>query len=214
MGYFIAFEGIEGCGKSTQVRMAGEKLRLQQMPFAVTEEPGGSNLGKEIRKILLNRTTIEISARAELFLFMADRVQHVCEVISPALNEKKIVLCDRFADATLAYQGSGRGLDRNMIEEMNRFAYGGLKPDLTILFDLPVEVGLARAMERIAAKNQELCEDRFEAEETDFHRRVREGYLCLARRDPQRFLVLDGARDIDSVHGEVWAAIQALIEKK
>ena len=152
MGYFITFEGIEGCGKTTQIRKIGEELKKRRIPFILTEEPGGSGLGKKIRNVLLNRSSVDISAEAELLLFMADRVQHVREVILPALAEDKIVLCDRFSDATVAYQGFGRGLDPDTIERLNRFACGPLNPDLTFLLDIPVEAGLARAMDRIAQR--------------------------------------------------------------
>ncbi len=207
MGYFITFEGIEGCGKTTQIRKVGEELKKKRIPFVLTEEPGGSGLGKKIRKVLLNRSSVDISPQAELLLFMADRAQHVHEVILPAIAEKKIVLCDRFSDATVAYQGFGRGLDLDTIEQLNRFACGPLKPDLTFLLDIPVEAGLARALDRIAQRSAaagEACagtgsEDRFECEATDFHLRVREGYLTLARREPDRFRIIDGSHDIESV---------------
>jgi len=215
MGYFITFEGIEGCGKSTQIRRVGEELARLGIEFVLTEEPGGSDLGKNLRKVLLNRSAVRISAEAELLLFMADRSQHVREIIVPALDGHRIVLCDRFSDATIAYQGFGRGLDLHAIGELNRFACGLLKPDLTLLLDLPVEAGLARAMDRIAqrktgaaAEAASASEDRFECEANDFHLRVREGYLTLARQEPDRFRVVDGSRDIETVFRTIWRVIR------
>ena len=212
MGKLITFEGIEGCGKSTQVAKVKTALISEQIPVTATEEPGGSGIGKTIRTVLLNKTSLAISAEAELFLFMADRAQHIQEVILPALGEDRIVLCDRFADATIAYQGFGRGLDITMIEVLNRYACGELKPDLTFLLDIPVEVGLGRAMDRISRKKDTEREDRFESEAMDFHRRVREGYLSLARREPSRFRIIDGLKPIEDIHAEIWAEIARLIK--
>lgn len=201
MGQFITFEGIEGGGKTTQIRMAGEYLKHHHIPFLITSEPGGTPLGRKIREILLNRGNYEICAEAEVLLFSAARVQHVRDVISPALSEGKIVLCDRFFDSTLVYQGFGRGLDPDFIRKLNDFTSAGLKPDLTIVFDLPIEIGLRRAMERMRAVSA--TEDRFEGEDLEFHRRIREGYLLLAKQEPERFRVIDSAKDIISINREV-----------
>jgi dTMP kinase len=213
MERFITFEGIEGCGKTTQIRMAGEYLGGRRIPFISTAEPGGSALGNRIREILLNRAPYEINAEAEVFLFMAARAQHVRETILPALRENKLVLCDRFSDATLAYQGFGRGLDIDFIRKMNLFAAHSLKPALTILFDLPAEEGLKRARKRIALSGKETqAEDRFERETIEFHKKIRAGYLHLAKDDAQRFRIIDGARDIAVIHHEVCSYLNDIIE--
>jgi dTMP kinase len=202
-GRFITFEGTEGCGKTTQIRMAGEFLRAQNMPCIVTEEPGGTALGAELRKTLLNRATLDLCREAELFLFLADRAQHVREIIRPALREGKWVLCDRFSDATIAYQGFGRGMDPDFIRQMCDLSSDALKPDRTLLFDLPVDVGLRRALDRASRAGNAPAEDRFEREALNFHERVREGYLYLARQEPERFRVIDGGKAITDIFREV-----------
>ena len=212
MERLITFEGIEGCGKTTQIRMAGDFLGQRRVPFIITAEPGGSALGNRIREILLNRGPYEINAEAEVFLFMAARAQHVRETIIPALSDDKLVLCDRFSDATQAYQGFGRGLDSDFIRQINVFASASLKPAMTILFDLPAEEGLGRARKRIALNGKEAsAEDRFEQETLEFHRNIREGYLSLAHEEPERFRIIDGSRDISAVHREVCAHLEAFI---
>ena len=211
MGTFVTFEGIEGCGKSTQLKRVAEALRSRRISFAATEEPGGSGIGRKIRSLLLNRSQVEISPEAELLLFMADRAQHIQEMIRPALEQNRFVLCDRFADATVAYQGFGRGLDIPLINRLNRFACGDLKPDLTFLFDLPVEIGLTRATARMAGEKPALREDRFESEALEFHRRVRDGYLRLATKDAKRFRIIDAAQSIDRVYAQVWSEIERVI---
>ncbi|MFH1080528.1 MAG: dTMP kinase [Pseudomonadota bacterium] len=212
MKAFITFEGIEGCGKTTQIRMAGDDLRRRRVPVLVTEEPGGAALGKYIRKLLLNRGECRIDAKAELLLFAAARAQHVQEVILPALAAARVVLCDRFSDATLAYQGFGRGLDLEFIKSLNHFSAEALEPDLTILFDLPEEVGLGRAIDRIARLEGAAREDRFEQEDLAFHRKIRNGYLSLAGEKPGRFRVIDATRDLQVIHQEVCAMIGAVIQ--
>ena len=212
MKAFITFEGIEGCGKTTQIRMARDDLRRRRIPVLVTEEPGGAALGKHIRKLLLNQGECRIDAKAELLLFAAARAQHVHEVIRPALAADRVVLCDRFFDATLAYQGFGRGLNLEFIKSLNHFSAAALAPDLTILFDLPVEVGLERAIDRIARLEGTAREDRFEREERAFHQKVRDGYLSLAEEEPGRFHVIDATRDLQTIHQEVCAMIGAAIQ--
>lgn len=211
MGFFITFEGIEGCGKTTQIKMAGEYLSSKHIPFIITEEPGGVPLGLEIRKILLNESSFAICAESEVFLFSAARSQHVRDVILPTLKENKIVLCDRFSDATIAYQGFGRGLDIHFIQKINETSTGKLKPDMTLLFDAPVEVGLKRALRRISRFEGVSKEDRFEREDLIFHEKVRGGYLSLARNEPERFKIIDGTKSIDEVHREVCSHISTLI---
>jgi dTMP kinase len=203
MGPFITFEGSEGCGKSTQLGLAASWLMARGLPVLVTAEPGGTPLGRKIREILLNRGSSPIGAEAELLLFAAARAQHVREGILPALREGKWVLCDRFSDATLAYQGFGRGLDAAFIGALNAFSACSLIPDLTLLFDLPVEVGLARAKRRVTGVEPEAAEDRFEQEDCAFHNRVRRGYRTLAAAEPARFRIIDGAADVETVQAEV-----------
>ncbi len=211
MRRFVTFEGIEGCGKTTQIRLAALWLKERGIPFLTTAEPGGTPLGLKIREILLNRGAWTIGAEAELLLFAAARAQHVRETILPALAEDRWVLCDRFADATLAYQGFGRGLDRAFIRTLNAFSALTLRPDMTILFDTPVETGLDRARKRTAGIRPEAAEDRFEQEERAFHERIREGYLTLAAEDPERFRIIDGAAGIDTIHAGVCRHLAALV---
>ncbi|HVO67374.1 MAG TPA: dTMP kinase [Syntrophales bacterium] len=215
MGRFISFEGIEGCGKTTQIKLAGEYLKQNNIPFIITEEPGGTPIGRRVREILLNKGAgEEICKETEILLFSAARAQHVKDVIIPALKKGTVVLCDRFYDATIAYQGFGRGLDINFILFLNDFSSSNTKPDLTFLFDLPVEVGLKRAVNRISRMKEGLAEDRFEREDLEFHRRVRAGYLFLARQDDKRFMIIDSARDIETIHREVCVHLSAFIDKK
>jgi dTMP kinase len=188
---FITFEGIEGCGKSTQVRRLAKRLEQLSISFVVTLEPGGTSVGHLIRRILLDSRNSDLSPLAELFLYEADRAQHVEEIIEPALRGKKWVLCDRYYDATLAYQGYARRQDLALIEDLNHKASHGIKPDITFLFDCPVEVGIKRAVKRNEYMNQE-GQDRFERENMEFHDSVRKGYLAMAAKENSRFFVLDG----------------------
>lgn len=213
----ITFEGIEGSGKTTQMKLTGSFLRRRRVSFFMTEEPGGTPMGRRIREILLNRAPEEnICTEAEILLFSAARAQHVRMAILPALKEGKLVLCDRFYDATIAYQGFGRGANIRFIKELNDFSSPGLKPGMTILFDLPVETGLKRAMDRISllkeSSKDAVLEDRFEREELEFHQRVREGYLSLAREEPERFRIIDSAAGIQTVHGQVCDLISDFIK--
>ncbi len=202
MAKFITFEGGDGTGKTTQIRFAESYLRGQNLACGSTREPGGTELGTLIRKVLLDFGATDIAAPAELFLYLADRAQHTHQVIAPALAENKIVLCDRFTDSTLAYQGYGRGIDLDWLRRLNDTASGGLRPDLTLLFDCSPEAGLARAADR---RNRfgEISEDRFEREELEFHRRIRSGFLKIAMQEPQRFRVIDASCDIKAVEERV-----------
>ncbi len=184
MGLFITFEGGEGCGKSTQSRLLLKELGQQDIPAVLTHEPGGTALGDEIRKALKRKRDSFISPQAELFLLAASRVQLLAEIIRPALEEDKVVVCDRFTHSTLVYQGYGRGLDLTIVETVNNIATQDLKPDLTILLDISPEQGLAR---------KRSLKDRFELEDLSFHRRVREGYLKIAAAEPDRWLVIDAS---------------------
>ncbi|MCX5770219.1 MAG: dTMP kinase [Candidatus Hydrogenedentes bacterium] len=199
-GFFITFEGVEGCGKSTQVRRLQERLVRLGRDVVVTREPGGTPVAEAIRSILLDCAHAGMRPMTELLLYAAARAQHVAEVIAPALDAGKTVLCDRFADSTTAYQGAGRGVEPETVAVAHRLATGGVWPDITIVLDVPVELGLARA-------NASCGPDRIEQESIEFHRRVREGFLALARQDPRRVLVIDGTGSEDEVADEVASAI-------
>ncbi len=203
MAFFITFEGIEGCGKTTQESRLAETLAERGYPVVVTREPGGCAIAEQIRAILLDAENRALVPLAELLLYAAARAQHVEEVIRPALDSGKIVICDRFTDATAAYQGYGRSLDLDLIDRLNRLATGGFSPDLTILLDCPEEVGLSRAMARINSAEGGVREERFEQESIAFHRMVRRGYLRLAAAEPERFVVLDGTRGIEETAAAV-----------
>ena len=203
MKKFITFEGIEGSGKSTQIKLVAEYLVEKKIPYIVTQEPTGTDIGRKIGSILFNREHYYMCAEAEIFLFCAARAQHVREIIMPALEQNKVVLCDRFSDATYAYQGDGRGLDREFIKLINDYSAMRLKPDMTLLFDLPVEIGLQRATDRNNRLDQPSAADRFERENIDFHRRIRDGYLNILKNDPGRFRLIDANRDIKVIQQEV-----------
>lgn len=198
MSTFISFEGIEGSGKSTQISLLAEYLSKQGLPFISTREPGGSDIGKEIRKLLLSTKNSEITSRTELLLYAADRAQHVEQVIKPALADGKIVLCDRFSDATIAYQGYARGLDLELIHSLNLLATEGIKPDTTYLIDCPLKISIKRALKRGEAEGSD--EMRFEQEALSFHSKVLEGYKEIARSEPERVAVIDGSMSINDIH--------------
>jgi dTMP kinase len=200
---FITFEGIEGSGKSTQIKLVAGYLAKKNIPFVVTQEPSGTDIGRKIGGILFNREHHDMCAETEMFLFCAARAQHVREIIMPALEQNKVVLCDRFSDATYAYQGAGRGLDPEFIRLINDYSAMGLKPDLTLLFDLPVEIGLQRATDRNNLLKEPSSIDRFEREKIDFHQRIREAYLGLLRNDTGRFRLIDANRDVNAIQEEV-----------
>ena len=201
---FITFEGGDGSGKTTQIRRLEEYLKSKGHSCVVTHQPGGTPLGQMIRKMLLEVDAAPIAAPAELFLYLADRAQHVFEIIAPALEKGEIVLCDRYTDSTLAYQGYGRGLDLQILRDLNAIANGGVQPGLTLLFDCPVEIGLGRAVKRqaLAGKNA-IQNDRFEREQTDFHEKVRAGFLDLARGEAERFRVIDATQSAERIAAEV-----------
>jgi len=187
---FITFEGVEGSGKTTQIQRLKKYLTQKGIPCKVTREPGGVPIGEKVRKILLNPDHHEMVPTTELLLYEAARAQHVKEVIKPFLKKEGIVLCDRFSDATLAYQGYGRRIDLKWIDRLNRLVSQGIKPDVTFLLDCPSDVGLKRALQRNRTLKQER-EERFEREEIQFHRRVRKGYLTIAKKEPWRVKVID-----------------------
>ena len=210
MGYFITFEGVEGCGKTTQIKLLSELLAARGMHAVLTREPGGCPIADKIRSILLDAENRALSPLAELMLYAAARAQHVTEVISPALQAGKIVLCDRFSDATLAYQSFGRGIDRGVIDTLNLHACQGVSPDLTILVDCDPRIGLERARQRIEATSGPR-EERFELEELAFHQRVRDGYQQLAADQPARFLIIDGSDTIEEIFATISSQVLARI---
>lgn len=211
---FISFEGIEGSGKSTAQRLLAEHLQGLGYDPLLTREPGGCALGRSLRPILLDARTRGLSSRAELYLFLADRAQHVAEVIRPALEAGQTVLCDRYADSTLAYQGYGRGLDPEHLLRINDMATGGLMPDLTLLLDLPVHCGLERAGLRNREEGTVLSEGRFDAESLEFHERVRQGYRSLAAEEPERFAIIDAAQPPEDVVLQCISAVEASLRQR
>jgi dTMP kinase len=206
VGFFITFEGVEGCGKTTQIKLLAELLAARGISTVLTREPGGCPIADKIRAILLDAENKALSPLAELMLYAAARAQHVTEVISPALESGKIVLCDRFCDATVAYQSFGRGIDRSVIDSLNSHACQGVTPDLTVLVDCDPVIGLERARLRIEATSGPR-EERFELEALAFHHRVRAGYLHLAAQEPHRFMIINGAETIE----EIFAAISSQV---
>ena len=203
-GLLVTFEGIEGSGKSTQIELTRAYVEEQGYTCLVTKEPGGSPLGEEIRGFLLDREDLRIDPLTELFLIEADRAEHVAEVIRPALDEGRIILCDRYTDATIAYQGHARGLDITLIHQMNHWATGGLTPQCTIVLDCPIAVGMARAK----------GEDRFEREGKRFHEQVREGYLRIARQEPRRVKVVSGEGKQTAIQEEIRRIIRPLLDRR
>ena len=198
MDGFITFEGGDGSGKSTQVRRLAEFLNSKGQDVLVTREPGGTELGLLIRRLLLEVSEQTIVPTAELLLYLADRAQHVQQVILPALRQSKIVLCDRFTDSTVAYQGFGRGIDVGLLQRLNDLADAGCRPALTFLLDCPVEVGLQRAaLRRAQAGSDAPAEDRFEREQLAFHERIRAGFFELATAEPERFHIIDATLTIE-----------------
>ncbi|MGY1621269.1 dTMP kinase [Geodermatophilus sp. SYSU D00965] len=203
-GLFIAFEGGEGAGKSTQVRLLCEWLAGQGRTARATLEPGGTPAGAAIRAIVLDRAHTGLSPRAEALLYAADRAQHAHAVLRPALAAGEVVITDRYVDSSLAYQGAGRTIPMDDVAAISRWATEGLRPDLTVLLDLPPETGLARARGRAVA-------DRLESESLDFHQRVRTTFRALADADPGRYLVLDATRPVDDLAADVRARVGALL---
>jgi dTMP kinase len=209
-GRFVTFEGIEGSGKSTQVSLLQRRLGSAGISVVVTREPGGTRLGKRLRTILLETSGEPTAPRAELHLYVADRIQHLVEIVEPALARGDVVLCDRYVDATIAYQGYGRMLPLDRIHELHRHAPLDRKPERTVLLDLDPDVGLARARQRASASAADAAEGKMEAEGVAFHRRVREGYLALASADPDRFRVVAADGATDEVQRAVWDAVRDL----
>jgi dTMP kinase len=204
---FITFEGNDGSGKTTQLRRLAARLRAAGCPVVETVEPGGTPIGAKIRGVLLDSANQELSSAAELLLYFASRAQNVAQIIRPALERGEIVLCDRFTDSTLAYQGAGRGFGREAVLDLHRIACGTLQPDLTLYLDIDLETSLARAN----ARNRDqahLRESRLEEESVDFHQAVRDAYLALAAAEPERIRVIDARPDPDAVERAVWAEVR------
>lgn len=205
-GRFITLEGTEGVGKSTNLRFIQSFLEQHQIDYQLTREPGGTPLAEQIRELLLANREEVVADDAELLLVFAARAQHLARVIRPALNQGRWVLCDRFTDATFAYQGGGRGLDNNVISQLETLVQRELQPDLTILLDLPVEVGLARASERAAL-------DRFENEKVEFFEQVRSAYLSRAKADPARFAIVDASGTLAEVQQQIQAVLEQFLTR-
>jgi dTMP kinase len=202
---FITFEGTEGCGKSTQIELLTNYLCLNGYTVIKTREPGGTVVGEALRQLILKKD-MKVLPMTELLVFMAARAQHMEEVIIPALSEGKIVLCDRFSDATYAYQGYGRGMDLTVINTLNNLATKGINPDLTILIDCDVTIGLKRKI----IENPE--SDRFEKEAVAFHETIRSGYRKLVDQNPNRFFVVDGTQDIEHLKQFIKTKVTSLLE--
>jgi dTMP kinase len=193
-GTFISLEGPEGAGKTTQIRLLSAKLDAASVPYVITRDPGGTPLGKQIRHILLKPGN-PVAAMAELLLYQADRAQNISEVILPGLQAGKLVICDRHTDSSLAYQGYGRDLDLALIEQLNQISTQGIKPELTLLFDIESEKGLGRLHPG--------GHDRIEKEAIEFHHKVRQGYLTLAKKEPARWRIIDATKALHSVQDEM-----------
>jgi len=210
-GLFLTFEGIDGCGKTTQLNLLSDYLARLGLPYLVTREPGGTELGEQVRKILLRRSSAGMDPRNELLLYFASRAQNVAQVIRPALAEGLTVLCDRFTDASLAFQGYGRGLDLRFIRRLHRFACQEVNPDLTFVLDIRPETSVKRARKRnLSARHDE---GRFEQEALAFHQRVRQGYRALARQEPRRVKLIPAEDDIETIHQKIVALARPLLAR-
>ncbi len=209
---FITFEGPDGSGKTTQIRALYEALVAAGHDVLLTREPGGTEIGDQVRHVLHNIHNTAMLPNTEILLYSASRAQLVGQVIRPALARGQIVLCDRYADSTLAYQGYGHGVDLSLLRTITFFATGGLKPDLTICLDIPVEEGLRRKWAAYQAGESEL--NRMDRKEFAFHQRVREGYLRMAADEPQRWLVLDATRSVEAIQSDIWRQVECLLQRQ
>ncbi|QBX55078.1 dTMP kinase [Nocardioides seonyuensis] len=203
-GLFVCFEGGEGAGKSTQSRLLAEWLEQQGLTVLLTFEPGDTGVGKELRRIVLDPATGELSARTEALIYAADKAEHVDHVVLPALARGEVVITDRYVDSALAYQGAGRTLEVSEVEQVNRWATGDLRPHVTVVLDLEPQAGLGRFTER----------DRIEGQSLEFHQRVRQGFLRLAGADPDHYLVLDARQPVDAIAAAIRARVAPLLEQR
>ena len=203
-GYFITFEGGEGAGKSIQIEILASHLREEGYPIVVTREPGGTRIGEQIRAITHDTENVDMEATTETYLMAAARAQHVTQIIEPALTAGKIVLCDRFVDSSIAYQGYGRKLGADTITDLNALAINGAKPDLTLLLSVTPEVGNKRRSKSDKTK------DRLDLQQHDFYSRVHDGYLALAKQEPNRYVVIDAGKSIETVAGSVWESVKKI----
>jgi dTMP kinase len=208
-GAFITFEGIDGCGKSTQLRLLASELRVRGLEILTTREPGGTTLGQRLRAALLD-VDEQVDPLAELLVFAADRAHHVRTLLLPGLETNQIVLSDRYADATVAYQGAGRGFEPELIQDIVQLATGGLMPDLTLLFDLSVAESAVRTRRRVAGKNT----DRLDSEDAEFHTRVRNAYLEMAKSEPERFRVIDARGSVQETHQTVMDIVMPFLQER
>lgn len=211
---FITLEGIEGSGKTTQIRHILSFLSQNEYDGWITREPGGTPVGEKIRSIVLDPESKDLVAEAELLLYVADRIQHLNTVIRPKLSEGKVVVCDRYVDATIVYQGYARGLELRLIRRLHQLVCQDFKPDVTLLLDLPVELGLSRAWNQINNGGRNKVETRFEEEKLGFHERVRKGYLSLCEQEPDRFRVIDASKDPEQVRQEILSVLAPLLPKR
>jgi len=209
---FISICGVEGAGKTTQIRRIADFLKSTGLKFVMTREPGGTEIGMKIRRILLDPKNLNLTPKAELFLYAADRTQHIEQLILPALNEGKIVVTDRFVDSTTVYQGYARGIDLELVEKINELVLNGLKPDFTILLDISPAVGLARVKDQLQFGERVESESRFEQEELFFHEKIRQGFLALAQKETNRFHVIDADRDPDEVTKDVIRILKTALD--
>ncbi|HXZ88536.1 MAG TPA: dTMP kinase [Candidatus Binataceae bacterium] len=210
-GIFITLEGVEGSGKTTQAAILADALRTQGRRVTVTHEPGGTRAGEAIRAIFLD-PAVSLQVATELLLVLADRAQHVREKLRPAVAAGEIVISDRYSDSTVAYQGYGRGFDLKLLGELNHLASDGMRPDLTIVLDCPAETGLTRTRARV--RGNERGPDRFEGERIEFHRRVRDGFLTIARNEPGRVTLIDSTRETAAVSADILSAVAAMLKRR
>jgi dTMP kinase len=208
-GAFITFEGIDGCGKSTQLRLLASELRVRGLEAVATREPGGTALGQRLRAALLD-VEEQVDPLAELLVFAADRAHHVRTLVLPALEMNQIVLSDRYADATVAYQGGGRGFEPKLIHDIVELATGGLKPELTLLFDLSVVESAVRTRRRVASKNN----DRLDSEDAEFHTRVRNAYLEIAKAEPERVRIIEARGSAPETHEKVMNIVMPFLQER
>ncbi|MEK6320683.1 MAG: dTMP kinase [Acidobacteriota bacterium] len=207
-GLFITFEGIDGCGKSTQRELLAQQINQRGFEVVVTREPGGTDIGEGIRQLLISDASVHVAPTTELLLYVAARAQHVAELIRPALEAGRIVISDRYTDSTVAFQGYGRGLDPEIIEKLNRFATGGLVPDLTIVFDLDP----AQARARLDSRPVGGLLGAFDEQHADFHERMRAGYLKLAKDEPSRIHIVDAGGAVEETYSKVMALVLPKLE--